>query len=77
MKVEGRYVHLDRKWKPLYKMGFTKPGELEGKYHLMCLQVNINNNNHYQVPKVQQKVSNIMIVVEKGCCLIVAVAVVV
>ena len=29
-----------RKWKPLYKMVFTKPGELEGKYHLMCIQVN-------------------------------------
>jgi hypothetical protein len=37
--VQGRYIFLNEKWKPLYKVGFLEPGNQDGKFFSMCLQV--------------------------------------
>jgi hypothetical protein len=38
-QVQGRFVFLNEKWKPIYKVGFLEPGNIDGKFFSMCLQV--------------------------------------
>ncbi len=38
-QVQGRFVFLNEKWKPMYKVGFIEPGNQDGNFFAMCLQV--------------------------------------
>ena len=42
-----RYISLDKKWRPMYKMVFLAEDELEGNQFQMCLQVGWAMDSHH------------------------------